>query len=924
MKLKRLLCGIGLVLSASLADAALTNSWTNSVSSFWDITNNWSLGVAPSNNQAAVLITNATTKTALIDSFTAAIPGVMTISNLFLSGPVGTVNTLALTNPGTNTPLRILNSLSISNGGSLQIQSGAVQVDGLSGGRFIVDGGAILNNAAARLVTTSVATDVGSSGSGSLTVQSGTWLATTEVNVGLFPGSQGTLTLVGGTNTLSSFLVAGLNSISTGAVWLTGGQLTVTNNETYLGYFGVGQMTVSNGTWLAQQVLVGLFGSISQGTLTIAGGTTMLSSNLGVGGVTGAVWVTGGQLTVTNSETDVGLRRVGQMTVSNGIWQARNVNVGLTNGSQGTLTVAGGTNTVSSTLHIGESANATGVVWLTGGRLLGTNSTTTVGNSGVGQMTVSNCTWQAGDVQVGANSGSQGTLTVAGGTNTLAFSLRIGQNGNATGAVWLTGGQLTVTNDDTIVGEQGVGQMTVSNGTWRTLDASVSIYDGSQGTLTVAGGTNTVSSSLTLGEFAGTGTVWVTGGLLTMTNGTAAVGAVGVGRMTVSNGTWLVGSVDVGRSGSGTLTVAGGTNMLSSLSTGVFPGSDGTVWLTAGQLTVTNSSINIGSSGVGRMTVSNGTWLARDVTVGVFSGSQGTVTLAGGTNILPGILDVSVFPGATGAVWVTGGQLTVTNATTTIGNQGVAQMTASNGTTLLRNIVVALTSASQGTLTVAGGKILVYSNLTVGTFDCAATGIVSVTGGQLRVTNDVVTAVLEVRSGTLTQTGGTLDIDRLVITNACGHFIHASGTLITGLVTLGPGLDADGDGLPNGWEQTHVLDPLSPFGKDGADGDLDGDGMSNLAELTAGTDPNDPNSALRITSITRESNNLRVTWTTVTNKTYRVLVSTGDAGGGFTNDFSNLSPFVTATSSGESTTNFLDVGGATNRPARYYYVRLVP
>ena len=48
--------------------------------------------------------------------------------------------------------------------------------------------------------------------------------------------------------------------------------------------------------------------------------------------------------------------------------------------------------------------------------------------------------------------------------------------------------------------------------------------------------------------------------------------------------------------------------------------------------------------------------------------------------------------------------------------------------------------------------------------------------------------------------------------------------------------DTDGDGLPDGWETDHRLDPLT---NDAAD-DPDGDGFSNAEEFAAGTDPQDP------------------------------------------------------------------------------------
>lgn len=619
-----------------------------------------------------------------------------------------------------------------------------------------------------------------------------------------------------------------------GGLTLYAGSLISTNFRTsfMIGDAGNGAMTVLGGTWQAWSADVGENAG-SQGTLTIAGGTSTLGA-LAVGveiGSAGAVWVTDGQLMTTNAGAVVGSLGSGRMTVSNGTWRTQYVNIGESPGSGGTLTVAGGTNTILDTSATGcvIGLGSTGVVWVTGGLLTATNTVTAIGFGSAGQMTVSNGTWLAHLAEVGYDPGSRGTLTIAGGTNTLSGRLDMGFSSGSTGTVWLTGGQLTVTNDDTFVGLSGIGQMVVSNGTWRTQGAGVGWFASSQGTLTVAGGTNILSPfSSIVGQSAGaTGTVWLTGGQLVTTNGAAIAG-----------------------------------------------------------------------SGVGKMTVSNGTWLTKGVTIGANGGSQGTLTIAGG-------------------------QLTQTNASTLIGNSGVGQLIQTSGTMLPRDVRVAFNPGSQGTLTAAGGTGSVYSNLTIGDFPCTATGAVVVAGGSLFVTNSTVSAVLEVRTGTLTLNSGVLVVDTLVLTNACAHFIHTGGTLIINNLppVLDPAGDVDADGLPNGWEQDHGLDPLDPFGNNGAAGDPDGDGFTNLQEFQAGTDPNDPNSALRITSVTLVGSNILIKWQTAPGKTNALESSPGTANGSYSNNFATI---FTVTNTVGTTTNCLDVGAATNFPSLYYRVRLVP
>lgn len=108
--------------------------------------------------------------------------------------------------------------------------------------------------------------------------------------------------------------------------------------------------------------------------------------------------------------------------------------------------------------------------------------------------------------------------------------------------------------------------------------------------------------------------------------------------------------------------------------------------------------------------------------------------------------------------------------------------------------------------------------------------------------------------------------------------VRRSVTIVPGLPVLSGGVlnlarvvDADGNGLPDWWEQYYFghLTGTDP----GAD--PDGDGASNLAEWLAGTDPTNSTSALRLTARAGEGTNSPVLeWPSAPGRFYRLLRST--------------------------------------------------
>ncbi len=103
-------------------------------------------------------------------------------------------------------------------------------------------------------------------------------------------------------------------------------------------------------------------------------------------------------------------------------------------------------------------------------------------------------------------------------------------------------------------------------------------------------------------------------------------------------------------------------------------------------------------------------------------------------------------------------------------------------------------------------------------------------------------------------------------------------------------------------------------------GDDDGDGIANLPECQTGSDPNNAGSGLRILSIEVAGVDVNITWQTVGATTNIVQASPTPSGA----DFVDLSPPIVVPGTGDVTASWTHVGGATNAPAGFYKVRVVP
>lgn len=848
MKLRTVLLLVGLPLGLVTLGfyipnaSAQTNSWISSGIGFWQDATSWSLGLAPGSTQSA-LITNMGNNTILIDSSTTGgYPGTMTVSDLILAGQGGAGNTLLVDSIGTNTPLHILNSFIVNPGAELLAVNSALLVDNAAGGAVDVEG----------------------------------------------------TTGLSGTNILSGGLYVGFATNATASVSAIDGMTVFTNGYVTVGFYGSAQLTLLGGTLQTED-----------------------DPSLPIGVSLGSSGTVSNEWTTTNN-----------FSLFNGLF------VGFGPGSQGTLSIPGGTLLVPEHLSFGEDTGSSGQLSLNGGQLIATNNyLMTIGGNATGQVVVSSGQLVASYLIVGDAAGSSGTLTIAGGTVNIWGAMVLGQGQGlsqsptssviqaqtATGSVFITGGQLTVTNQGVSVsgfgtgqlpltiGDFGVGQMTLSNGSLLAQSVIVGNCENSQGTLTIAGGTASVASTLTAGAHGyigtatnanGSGVIEVTGGTLTVTNqsgtGLLALGPLGNGSL-VQNG----GLVQVDQ-----ITIASGiaSNILSS-------GPRTNIYVTVG---------------LGQATISNGTLLAQSASVGV--GSPGTLTIAGGMVSLSSNLSVGLASNAIGVVQISGGNLYATNQSGTaqlvVGLAGFGSFAQSGGVVTVDQLLV-----TNGTVNVVSNLVVqpLWAPVTNGTYSTFSLGSGVFNTGATMVSNALPFFVgdgidsatyhllggihtfangVEVRSNAVLSGCGTVNAN-VVVDDGGAIVADCGGTLtFTGVVTNNGSWTA-----LNGT----VLESYGPVVNNGLINALNGSTNFHAGFVNNGTVV-DQNDLPKIISVSPIGNNLQIQFTTITNLTH-ILEYTSNLVTGAWASLTNL----TGTGGNMSVTD----SGALNQTQRFYRVHLV-
>jgi T5SS/PEP-CTERM-associated repeat protein len=356
-----------------------------------------------------------------------------------------------------------------------------------------------------------------------------------------------------------------------------------------------------------------------------------------------------------------------------------------------------------------------------------------------------------------------GDLTVSGGAAmTVGHGVTLANPG-VFGNVTVSGGQLTVTGQDSY--------FSVSNGG----PASVSISSG--GVITMTGASAGMNLGFQLGDNGnvdiGVGGVNLTGQNSHLTVGDAGTGyfnihdggQVTAASMTIGNQATGYGLVNVtGGSATSTLTVADYLNV-------GYQSTGGTLF----------SALNINAGGTVKMTSDNAS-----LVIGSQLGSNGVVDVSGGTLNLPGQNSyITVADAGTGNLTITnGGKVSATGMV--LGNQatGFGTVNVGNG-------------VGQSTLTVA-------NSLTVGNQGIGANYLAIQSGGTVAMTSDNAALVIGLQlgsNGTVNLNGGTLNLtgqnSYLGVGNGGNGTLNVSVGGQVNAVIVDVGRDPGGFGLVN-------------------------------------------------------------------------------------------------------------------------------
>jgi hypothetical protein len=453
----------------------------------------------------------------------------------------------------------------------------------------------------------------------------------------------------GGSNVVSQDLSIGHNPGATGVYTLSAGTLSVANSVEYLGFLGSGTFNQSGGSNTVFGMILGL-GASGVGAYNLSNGASLSVAGeiIGSGGA-GVFNQTGGS------------HAIGQ--------GAFNLYLGYTFGSTGAYNLSGGSLTLTNSEYIGNSG--AGTFTQTGGTHAindpGTNGLFIgFANSGSGTYTLSAGTLTiAGSEHVGFD--GAGSFIQSGGSHAVGVYLVLGDDLFASGAYTLSAGTLSIAGQE-YVGSNGAGVFNQSGGTHTAVGLNLGYGTFSAGTYNLSNSASLSVGNETIGvsgfgAFNQTGGNHTIGQSLLLASGTGSTGTFFLSAGQASAASVFIGGSTSATGGSGLFTIAGGTlnvpgtlkvwnsgTSALNLSSGVLnagaldlSGTPSRLNWTGGTLNLTGSGLLIDPTGaLGsfiNLTATQSLVVAGSIT------NAGTLQLSGGTVTTPGLANTGLLTG---------------------------------------------------------------------------------------------------------------------------------------------------------------------------------------------------------------------------------------------------------------------------------------
>ncbi len=590
----------------------------------------------------------------------------------------------------------------------------------------------------------------------------GTPSPTNTLSVSPVQYSTGTITTAGSSTTVTGSGTTWVGNVTVGSeiIFADGVKRTITavNNNTSLtvssavDYASPTAYVIYNaGLQVTSTGKVGIGTTNPQTLLDVNGSASLGSSGVGDAVAGTLINLQGG--TTANTAVRIGTNGAGGITIDSGTTgsiligsgaNAKTVTIGSTN-TTSTLNLQGGTagninigsvgaSTLSSTVHIADTNNATGTQLVTIGSIQNASNTvtlragattTTIANSGVSVTggSISQSQTVAGVDASGISSSL--TESAAGAATGAAFNAQAyftGTSGTLTGLVGITGVLNAVGNGGTVSYGQAMNLGAVLNtgatvtnlslGKFTTPNISgTGVASGAVG-LEIQNMRNTASGTSTTGGYTAYGiqlTLPDQGGNTSGTNnnrgifitgngGTAGAGGVVNNYALYSDSTaqsYIAGRLGIGHSSPQVpLDVNGSTNL----------GSQGSGNAAAGTLiniqggTTANTAVVIGTNGAGGITMDTGTTGA----INIGTGANAKTILVGSTNTTS---TLSLQGGVSGAINIGSVGSSTLSSTTHIAdtNNATGTQLVTNGSALNANNAVTLEAGNTGQIQIGNG-----------------------------------------------------------------------------------------------------------------------------------------------------------------------------------------------------------------------------